>query len=60
MIGGCIAEASPHGKLVLVDPVGEDLDGLTMYRSCVMVDRRGLPRPSATASGRLPTDADNR
>lgn len=54
MLEGSVVASSPHGKLVLVDPVGEDADGVPVYSRAVLVERGpGLPPARPGATGRM-------
>ena len=57
LLGGSIVATSPHGTLVLVDPIGQDDDGYTYYGRALLVARgSGLPSADPSATGAIHYD----
>lgn len=58
LLGGSIVAASPHGRLVLHDPIGRDGDGTTYYERAVIVGRGSqLPPADPAATGVIAYEA---
>jgi hypothetical protein len=54
LLGGCIAARSPHGIVVLVDFIGEDDEGASIYARAVVVGRAlGCPPWDGVSRGLL-------